>query len=216
MAKTKLKDIVIKPALGFAQMTLSDLLKRLIAIYEGLLNNPTYPHPPIDLAGFKTTIDALTSAVSAALNGGKAAIVERDKLRADAIIMARLLGHYVESVAKNDMNKFVSSGFVPAQTGKTPPQPVGVPSIVRIDQGNTGQLLLTIHPVSKARTYEVRYAPVPATGAPSAWTTAVIPSTKPASPVNNLTPGTTYTFQVRAFGKLGFSDWSSAVQRMVI
>jgi hypothetical protein len=37
-----------------------------------------------------------------------------------------------------------------------------------------------------------------------------------AVPVENLTPGTTYMFQVRAYGKLGYTDWSQPVQRMVI
>jgi len=86
---------------------------------------------------------------------------------------------------------------------------------VKIDQGSTGQLLVTIQSV-KARSYELRYGPVPASGATLNWTTIVVPSTKPATTVNNLTPGTTYTFQVRAYGKLGFSDWSDAVERMVI
>jgi hypothetical protein len=41
-------------------------------------------------------------------------------------------------------------------------------------------------------------------------------TTKPPTAVNNLTPGTSYTFQVRAFGKLGYSDWSAAVERASI
>ena len=36
----------------------------------------------------------------------------------------------------------------------------------------------------------------------------LVPTTKPPTVLNNLTPGGTYTFQVRAYGKLGYSDWS--------
>src|SRR2546426_6111968 len=43
----------------------------------GMLNNPAYPNPPVDMAGFKAAIDAYTAA--AALDGGKSAITERDK-----------------------------------------------------------------------------------------------------------------------------------------
>jgi len=32
--------------------------------------------------------------------------------------------------------------------------------------------------------------------------------------VNGLTPGTTYVFQVRALGRLGYTDWSGTVTRM--
>ena len=66
-----------------------------------------------------------------ALDGGKAATVERDKRRVDAIIMFRLLGRYVESACKNDMTAFVSSGFRLSTTGqRTPPQPVAEPTVV--------------------------------------------------------------------------------------
>ena len=35
-------------------------------------------------------------------------------------------------------------------------------------------------------------------------------------PGNGLTPGATYTFQVRAYSKLGFTGWSDSVSRMCI
>jgi len=215
MAKTKLP--ILKPVLGVAGMSDNDLLSRLNAVHEKMLNNPAYPSPPVDMPGFKAAIDAYTAAVAAALEGGKATTVARDKRRTDAIIMFRLLGHYVESVCKNDMTSFVSSGFVLSTTGqRTPPRPVDVPSILALDQGITGQLLVSVQPVAKARTYDIRYAPDPAAGAAINWTTISAASTRPAIPINNLTKGVNYTFQVRAFGKLGFSDWSSSVERMCI
>ncbi len=59
------------------------------------------------------------------------------------------------------------------------------------------------------------YAPV-ANGTPAAW--IIVTATKAQSPVafNNLTPGTTYAFQVRALGKAGYTDWSDSVTRMCI
>ena len=197
-------------------MTDADLLQRLNAVHDGMFNNSAYPSPPVEMAGFKAAIVAYTTSVSAALDGGKAAIVARDKRRADVIIMLRLLGHYVEAACKNDMPTFVSSGFAAASTGRTPPQPVSQTAIVAVDQGNAGQLVVTIRPVTKAKSYELRYAPVPAAGATVTYTTTLVASTKPSTPINNLTPGVTYTFQVRAFGKLGFSDWSASADRMCI
>jgi hypothetical protein len=76
--------------------------------------------------------------------------------------------------------------------------------------------LVSVKPVAKARCYDIRYAPDPGTGAAIHWTTISVPSTRPAIPINNLTRGVNYTFQVRAFGRLGFSDWSSSVERMCI
>src|SRR5262249_9779062 len=131
--------------------------------------------------------------------------------------MLRSLGHYVEGACKNDMATFRSSGFeLASNRPRNPPQPLPVPAPVRLLQGNTGELLATIPSVRKARHYELRYAPVPAAGATANWTTIAVATTKPAVSVNNLTPGGTYTFQVRAFGKLGYSDWSAPVDRMCI
>jgi hypothetical protein len=214
MSKTKLE--IIKPALSVSHATDGELLSRLHAVHDGLLDNPAYPTPPFALADFKAAIDAYAASIAAGLDGGKAAIIERHKCRNDVIVKFRLLGHYVEGACKNDMKTFVSSGFVPATRQRTPAQPVGSSSIVKIDQRTTGQLLVTIQPVAKARSYELRHAPAPAGGPTVIWTTTAVASTKPPIPINNLTPGVIYTFQVRAFGKLGFSDWSGSVERMVI
>ena len=119
MPKTKLN--IIKPALGLTQMRDVDLLARLNAVHEAMLNNPAYPNPPVDMAGFKAAIDACTAASAAALDGCKSAITERDKRRSAAVIMVRLLGHYVEVACKGDPNTFVSSGFVAAPARRTPP-----------------------------------------------------------------------------------------------
>ena len=84
-----------------------------------------------------------------------------------------------------------------------------------IDSG-TGQLVATLKAVPRARMYNIRFAPVPAAGAIVTWTTIEVATAKPGVPINNLMPGTIYTFQARAFGKLGFSDWSDPVNRMCI
>ena len=76
---------------------------------------------------------------------------------------------------------------------------------------------MSVSPVAKARIYEIHYAPLGAGGTPpTTFASVTIASAKKATPIDNLTPGTTYTFQVRAFGKLGFTDWSSSVSRMCI
>ncbi|HYR84773.1 MAG TPA: fibronectin type III domain-containing protein [Terriglobia bacterium] len=87
-------------------------------------------------------------------------------------------------------------------------------SILKVDQGNTGQLLVSIKPLPKARSYELRYASLGAGGMPSPWATATFTSARTAAPVNSLTPGTTYAFQVRALGRLGYTDWSDSATRM--
>jgi hypothetical protein len=215
MARTKLN--IVKAVLGFSGVSDSDLVSRLNAVHDGMWSNPAYPSPPIDIPAFKSAIDAYAAAVAAALDGGKTALTERDKRRADMIIMLRQLGHYVEVACKGDMNTFVTSGFVPASTTRPPAQPIGQPVIASVRQGsNSGQLVVTIKAVPKARHYELRSGAVPVAGGAINWATMLLATTKPATVFNNLTPGGIYTFQVRAFGKLGHSDWSDPANRMCI
>ena len=61
-----------------------------------------------------------------------------------------------------------------------------------------------------AISYTLRYALVGTGGVPGPWTEVILISPKKVT-INNLTPGSTYAFQVRALGKLGYSDWSDSM-----
>jgi hypothetical protein len=148
-------------------------------------------------------------------DGSKKAIAEKRKKREALIQTYRLLARFVEIMCKNDMPTFLSSGFEAASQTPAAPQPLPPASIFKIEHGNGGELFVTLKSLPRARTYEVRYAPVPAGGgAPTTWTTETFASAKIAVPISGLTPGANYVFQVRAFGKLGYTDWSDSVTRI--
>src|SRR5207237_9250209 len=134
----------------------------------------------------KLAIAAFTAAV-AALDGGTTATVNRDARRNELIVMLRLVALYVEGACKNDMQTFTSSGFVPVFKARTAAQPTSQSAIVSVDQGNSGQLLVTFEPVPKVLFYEFRYAPVPVAGADIVWTTILVTSTRPPAAIENLT-----------------------------
>ena len=94
------------------------------------------------------------------------------------------------------------------------PQPLEPSAIRKIAQGNTGQLLVKVDSVPKAKSYELRYAPLDAGGAPGPWTSQPIAAVAAPTSCNGLAPGATYAFQVRALGRLGFTDWSHSVTKM--
>lgn len=48
------------------------------------------------------------------------------------------------------------------------------------------------------------------------WTIATVTAAAKPLPINNLTPGPIYAFQVRALGKLGHTDRSDSATRMAI
>jgi hypothetical protein len=59
--------------------------------------------------------------------------------------------------------------------------------------------------------YDLRYGVVVNGSTPPAtWTTLALPGSKKVT-VSNLTPGATYAFQVRAFGRLGHTDWCDSM-----
>ena len=129
--------------------------------------------------------------------------------------MLRLLGRYVEVSCHDDMAIFKSSGFEPASRTPAPPQPLPTPVIKNIDHGAiSGQLLVQVKAIRKARSYELRCGASANGGTPATWTTMVLTHVQTGITVSGLTPGTIYAFQVRALGKLGYTDWSDSATLM--
>jgi hypothetical protein len=205
---------IIRPSLDLVRLSDGDLLLRARAVLQGVFNTPAYSNPPIFMEEFKAALDALASAITATLDGGRAATVARDACRNQVIIMLRQLGYYVEVACKNDMHTFVLSGFMPALLYHRTPEPSVPPDSIRLDHGQSGQLIARIQPVKKARRYDLRYAVVPQAGGEPVWATVLAGSTKPPIRISNLTPGQIYMFQARVFGQLGLSEWSNTFQRM--
>jgi len=207
----------LKALFDFLPLPADAFVSRLTAIHDKMHGNTAFPNPPVDMAAFMTAITTFAASAVVTLDGSKQAIAIMKKQHEGLVKMAELLGHYVEATCNNDPVTFTSSGFAMRSTTRVPPQPLAQPTIVRVDQGKTGELLVILIAVLKARIYEIHYAPVGTGGTlPTTFASITIASAKKPVPVANLTPGTTYVFQVRAFGKLGYTDWSQPVQRMVI
>jgi hypothetical protein len=205
----------IKPILGFVKVAPTEVLARANAVYAGIKENPTdFPAPTIDLAAFKGEIESLSSKITAALDGGRKSIAERNHQAQVVIRMLRQLGHYVEATCKDDMTIFLKSGFEAASASKTTSQALSQ-FIRQIRHGdNTGQVRVTIAADAGAFSYELRWAALGAGGAPGAWAAQPVSKTRPAALVAGLTPGVTYAFQVRSLGDSGYSDWSDSVTRI--
>jgi len=208
---------LIKALLNFSNALPEQLLNQGYAVLKGLTGNANFTTLPIDLALLKTTLDAYSAAIADARDGSKKAIALRDRLGGDVIRMLKGLALYVELNCKEDMNTFLSSGFQPRSSTRTPAQPLDQPLVLYIDQGKTGELLALIKGVRGARTYDVRWGPVGADGAtPASWSMKTAAKTKPSISIDGLTPGTTYAIQVRAYGPLGHTEWSDSATRMCI
>ena len=212
----KTKAVHIRASVGFLGLTPSELVLQAKTVHDSMPNNPLYTGAPVDAATLQAAIDAYIASAALATDSKKAA-AEREKQRMTIIHLLRLLAHFVEAAAKEDMAAFMTSGFKPATYNRTAPQPLSPTSVTNIEQGTTGQFLVKVKPVPKARHYQVRYAPAGPGGAlPTSWTMEDLPNAKKPLAVNNLAPGTMYVFQARAYGLLGYTDWSDPSSRMAI
>jgi hypothetical protein len=206
---------LIKPLESYGPLSDDGFVSAGTAVYTGMKDNPHFPGPPVSPTDLKAGLDSLSALIALAKDGSKKVIAERKKQREAVTKMLRLDARYVEITSNGDMAIFKTSGYEPAPTTKAQPAPLPVPEIKSIDHGaNTGQIDIQIKKVPKAQGYELQHASVPPGGLPTNWTKDLVPGVRKPTTVSGLTPGTVYAFQVRAFGKLGYTDWSSPVPFM--
>ena len=178
---------------------------------EQMTGNLGFTTPHVPLATMTTKANALTAAIAAAQGGGLAAMVARDAARLDLDLKLREQAAYVQSLAGTNLPLLVSSGFLPASTNRARivlPQVV-IKSLVTLQ---SGVFKITVHPPPTARGYELRYK----NGTGDYINGGIFTSSRNII-LQGLTPGSTYTVQVRAIGGLtGYSDWSDPILRMAI
>jgi hypothetical protein len=200
----------IKAKLGLHGVSDSDVLKAGNTAYSGLFNNPAFPNTPFPLLDFRQALDSFSALIVEAEDGGKKAISAKNKQRAVVIRMYTLLGHYVEAMSNNDLAAFNTSGFTAASTTRTPPQPLTQATFNSIDHGpNSGQAVVRVAPQTGAIAFDVRYG-LEGNGTLGPWTTLTLTNSKKVT-ISGLTPAGTYQFQLRALGKLGYTDWSQSM-----
>ena len=212
------KPKTIKAAFGPIKTTTDgNALPIFDAVLKGLgAHLDLFPKLPVDLATFEAAVNTYKAAIPAALDGSRSANAQKKKLRKEAIQMYELNGKYVEQACNHDIATFLLSGYQAASTTKTPPEPLPTPMIASIVQGPaSGQLKVVIGKLPKAISFWLRHGVVPAGGGPPAtWEEQTLTSRKPVI-VTGLTPGTLYAFQVKALGRLGYTDYSETVTKMV-
>jgi hypothetical protein len=202
----------IKAVLGFQKMPDNDLIQQLLTVHKGMDGNPAFKNAPVDLPTFKSGIDSFAVLVTDAADGGKKAIAAKNKQRGVLVKQIKQLGQYAEAASNDDPAVFTTSGFVAASTQRVPPQPLPPVSFEWIDRGPvTGSVVVKVKSIPKAISYGLQYGVVANPGTlPASWTSLALPGSKKVT-ISNLTPGANYAFQVRALGRLGYTDWSDSM-----
>jgi hypothetical protein len=168
---TTKKQHPIKAVLDLRKFTPVVVLSTSTHIFTEIYNNPNYtppqaPAPPVDPATLKSANDALSSAIAAAVDGGKKAIAQMKAQKEVVVKLLTQLAHFAEANCKDDMTIFLSSGFTARPSSRTVTPPVSE-SIRKIEPGpNSGQMVVTLMKYPGAASYEVRWATVGADGAP--------------------------------------------------
>ena len=134
-----------------------------------------------------------------AAQGGPADTADKNSKRDTLIGLLRQLAGYVQENCGNDLATLLASGSDAVRTNRTRTA-LTAPSITDILNGNTGQLLLRVTAIANARCYEVRHAAIGQGGAPGPWQNGGLFTSSRSITIGSLTPGTSYTFQVRAIG----------------
>jgi hypothetical protein len=207
----------IRVRLGVTKMTDGIIVPILKSSLKGLTDNADlFTKPPIDLGAYAAAVASYEDSLPAAMDGSKTAVERKNKPRADAIRMYTMLGHYVEGHCNNAMATFVLLGFQPITVTRTATPPASE-SIRKVEPGvNSGQIVVTPMRLPEAGSYELRWAPVPPDGVPTAWTNLLFTKVRPPRIISGLTPGTIYAFQIRALVKSGLTDWSDSVTLMCV
>jgi len=214
MAKKTIPPLHV--ALGYGRVTDADLVTQALAAHDGVKAHlELFPNAPgLDALG--AGIQSLQTAMAASQDGGKKAVAEKKKQRAALIKLLRPLGHYVEADCKDDPTILAASGFKAANRVRVQPQPVQQGVILSVVNGHlSGQTIVKGKRQPKARSFVLRWAPIGADGKPGTWTEVGLTNPR-AIPVNGLTPGTNYAFQLRALGVLGYGDWSEISTRIAV
>ena len=210
---TTIQNVIkkIKAMLNFHGVSDTDVLNAGNTAYNGLLNNPAFPNTPVPLPAFRQDLDSFSALIVDAEDGGKKSISAKNKQRAEVIRVYTLLGHYVEATCNNDPAVFNTSGFTAKSTTRTAPQPLAPAKFTSIDRGpNSGQAVVKVESQTGVHAFDVHYALEGTGGVLGPWTLMTLTSSKKVT-ISGLTPAGTYQFQVRALGKLGYTDWSASM-----
>lgn len=206
--------MIVKAATGFLTSAGDDrLITDVQGAINGLTDNPNFATPAPTLKAVSTALAAFTTAVAAAVNGGRELTAIKKAKRAELVSLMRQLASYVTVTSNGDLTVLLSSGFPYQKPVRTPvgilPAPVA-PTLKL--SAKSGQLDASISPIYGAASYNwrVALASAPATFVQNAQTTSARTS------FQGLTPGQVYNVEVKAVGSSGPSDWSEPSSAMVV
>ena len=199
----------IKVSFGFARLSDGDLDNFAQGVIEAITGNATYPTPPVTIINLQAATDDFRAKLAASQTGGEADTAAKNNSRQALLGDLRQVASYVQIRCNNDLNLLLTSGFE-AQSTNRASTPLEQPQGLAIKNFHTGTLIAGVDPVKNTSMYEGRIK-----GPTGDWLPSVFSGDSQHIRFTGLTPGTTYTIQVRALGgSTGQSDWSDPSSHM--
>ena len=200
-----------KVSLSFAELSDTALDNFAQGVIDALTGNATYPTPPVTLVNLQAAVDDFTTKLAAAQTGGKSATAAKNNSRDILVGMLRKVATYVQLMCNDDPALLLTSGFQMQSTDRFS-GPLEKPHGLSIKNSGDGQLTARVDPVKNANMYEGRTKAVNGD-----WLPSVFSGDSRRITFSGLTPGTSYTIEVRALGgSTGQSDWSDPSSHMAM
>ena len=196
-------------SLNFTKLSDAELIDFTSAVILAINNNDAFPTPAVPINTLSTKLELFQRVVADAALGGPQATAAKNEVREALVVLLRTEAFYVQNAMQNNLSTLLSSGFEAASTNKTQ-EPLPAPTVLKIDNEQSTQLVVQLKKIDNARAYEVQK--MNGTGG---WITAGIFTRSRRIVVENLVPGSTYSLQARAIGgSTGYSPWSDPVSHM--
>jgi hypothetical protein len=180
------------------------------AVYDALVENPSFPSPNPSMTVFAADIDAFDDAETKAASKAKGAAAFRNAKKKKVKEHLFHLRDYVQSVAESSPNPatataLIESAFMNVKKASTRQ----TPEISAKNADVSGKVLLAAKAVAPAATYSWEYSADQATWIP-------VPDTMRArTEVSGLESARVYYFRFRALTRTGLRDYSQVVSLLV-
>lgn len=205
---------LLRVSLAFARLPDAKLQTEAETILGSLYGNPHFPTPPVTREDYEALLTDYRTKLAERVDGGPPATAAKNEAKRKLTDRMRELAFYVQVTSDNVLSVLLSSGFKETSRNRTS-EPLAAPSIDRLVNGQTGEILLSAKPVANARGYELQHAQVLPDGTLEPFREIIFTKGARRLSTTGLTPGQRYSFRIRAMGgSTGHSDWSGIATLM--